>query len=54
MMLDGYPESELLDRAKLIVLADMPLSEEVLSYAVQTNILAAVSAGARQMPGGAS
>ena len=47
MMLDGYPESELLDRAKLIVLADMPLSKEVLSYGVQSNILAAVSAGAR-------
>lgn len=47
MMLDGYPEAELLDRAKLIVLADMPLSKEVLSYGVQSNILAAVSAGAR-------
>lgn len=47
MGLDGYPDEGLLRRAKLLVLADMPLSEEVLSYAVQTNILAAVSAGAR-------
>ena len=47
MMLDGYPDAGLVGRAKLIVIADMPLSGEVMPYEVQEDILAAVSGGAR-------
>lgn len=47
MLIDGYPEKGILDCAKLIILADMPLSAEVLPYEVQTNMLLAVSEGAR-------
>ena len=52
MILDGYPEDDLIRQAKLIILADMPLSADVLPYCVQTNLLAAVSDGARLLATG--
>lgn len=52
MILDGYPEDDLIRQAKLIILADMPLSADVLPYGVQTNLLAAVSDGARLLATG--
>lgn len=49
MLLDGYPDKELILRAKLIVLADMPLSQDVLSFDVQKEMLEAVQDGARMI-----
>lgn len=47
LSLSGYPDDELLARAKLIILCDMPLEKSVLPYSVQENLLAAVKDGAR-------
>jgi len=45
--LSAYPEESLIRRAKLIVLADMPLTEDVLDLATQENILKAKAEGAK-------
>ena len=47
--LDGYPDESLIRRARLIILADMPLTEDVLTHEMQDNLLAAVRAGARMV-----
>jgi len=49
LSLSGAPDDDLCDRAKLIVLCDLPLEKRVLSYECQELLLAAVRNGARMI-----